>query len=112
MNDVVSDRGELSPTSGLAIFSMIVGVASPLSCVGFVLWMRFSSTPPAVPFFPLSVLMGIVAVILGLVALTLTGKYPRQKGKGMAVVGVVGGGIMVMFAAWAFIGVLTGYVHD
>ena len=67
-------------SSGLALAAMIIGIASfPLLCL-----------------LGLGVLTGILAVVLGIIALVSINKNPTQGGKGLAITGIVTGGIAVV----------------
>ena len=64
--------------------------------------------PTEFPSVLISVLMGITAVILGLVAISRIRNHPQLAGRGMAIAGLVGGGLIVLLAAWLVLGVVTG----
>lgn len=72
------------PGSGLAVAALVVGIVSLLGCV-----------IPVVNV--VSIVGGIIALVLGLVALNAV-KKGRQSGKGMAVAGVVTGVLAVIGA--------------
>ena len=65
---------ETMRTSGLAVASLVLGI------IGFII--NF---------------LGILAIILGAVAISQTGKNPNLKGRGMAVAGLVLGIIVIAF---------------
>ena len=76
-------------TSGLAIASMVVGIVSIL--VSCILW-------------PLGAVLAAVALVLGIVGLNETSKDPSVGGKGMAIAGIVLGGIGVLLVILAIAG--------
>lgn len=78
------------PTNGLALASMICGLAGLLGNV-FVAFL-------VMPFF-----VSLAAVILGHVALSQLKKRPGTGGRGMAITGLVTGYVAVGFAAIAVI---------
>jgi hypothetical protein len=83
-----------SPSQGLAITSMIVGV------VGLVIgWFCFG------PIF------GIVALVLGLVSLSQIKKSPETTGgKPFAIIGVVTGGLSLVFYGLLFLWIIISSI--
>lgn len=84
------------PSQGLAIGSMITGILGLL-----------------VGTFCLGPIPGIVALILGLIALSQIKKYPeRVGGKPFAIVGIVTGGLTVLFYVVLIIGFIASLVFN
>ena len=77
-------------TSGLAIGSLVTGILGIiLSCI----------------FWPLGAILGLVALILGIVGLNETKKQPGVHGKEMAIIGIVLGALSLALAILVLIGV-------
>ncbi len=79
--------GDNRPTSGLATTAMVLGIISlPLACLG------------------IGIVTGIVALILGIMALGRTGDPPyAQKGKGLAITGLTLGGTSILLGPVAVV---------
>ena len=82
----------------LAIASGALGLGGVvITLIGLIISLVFS---PMLPYFAiccgLSILLAIVGLVLGIIALTQIKHNPGQKGKGLAITGVVLGGIGVV----------------
>ena len=94
-----SDSGlMMQKTSGMAIAALVVGIVS--CCI----WVVFI---PVGPF--LAVISGIVALVLGILAVRQVNRDPvTLKGRGLAVTGIVLGAIMVVIGLLLVVAVLVG----
>jgi len=83
---------ERARTSGLAIASMVCGICSLV-----LVWV------PGLGF-----LLGMLAVILGVVAMSQTGRDPSLGGRGMAIAGLVCGivGMVIWLIIFFWVGLL------
>jgi hypothetical protein len=112
MNEsIIQDNSEpIKQTSKSAMASLVFGV---LSLVSFTFGSYFTGDVSGT-FFIICILTAIVAVSIGLVALFRIKKHPNLKGKGMAILGLVFGGLIILFALLLFGGIflsiaLTGH---
>jgi hypothetical protein len=78
-------------SNGLATASMVIGIVGMVFC-----W---------VPF--LGFILGILALILGIVALSRCNRDPKLEGKGMAIAGIALGGVATFIGLFVFIGAIA-----
>jgi len=81
---------EAQRMSGMSIASMVCGIVGiVVSCL----------------FWPVGIVLAIVAVILGILGLNEIKKQPEIGGRGMAITGIVLGGISLVLAILGIIGI-------